>query len=67
MSEWTKTEGKKPNLDGTEVGSLVEKLKVLSSYYEGQLTQELSKLEQLNNLKTKYELQRKSRKVDPNA
>lgn len=67
MSNWTKTSEKKPDLSGTELGALVEKLRALSLHYEGELQGELQKLDSLNNLKAKYELQKRSRKVDPNA
>lgn len=67
MSKWTKTNGEAPDLSGTEMGDLVEKLKALSLHYETQLQGEFQKLDTLNNLKAKYELQKRSRKVDPNA
>ena len=66
-SKWTKTTNQTPNFKGTEIGSLLEKLKQLQSHYEGELQKDLGHLAFLEQALGKLEAQKRNRKVDPNG
>lgn len=66
MSKWKKTP-EAPNLEGTEVGKLLENLRTLQAHYEGLLQEDLANLAVLQQGIAKWELQKKKRKVDPNG
>jgi hypothetical protein len=65
-NKWKKTP-ENPNLNGTEVGKLLENLKTLQAHYEGKLQEDLGNLAVLEQALAKWELQKKKRKVDPNG
>jgi hypothetical protein len=67
MSEWKKSQGTPPNLEGTQLGDLLEKLGQLVSHYEGALEVEQKKLDHLESLKNQYTAQHQKRRVDPNG
>ena len=56
-----------PNLNGTEVGKLLENLRMLQAHYEGKLQEDLGNLTVLEQALAKWELQKKNRKADPNG
>ena len=65
-SKWKKTP-EEPNLNGTEIGKLLENLRTLQAHYEGKLQEDLGNLAVLEQALAKWELQKKKRKVDPNG
>jgi hypothetical protein len=66
-SKWRKTPDQAPNLEGTEVGKILENLRTLQAHYEGKLQEDLGNLAVLEQALAKWELQKKKRKVDPNG
>ena len=65
-NKWTRTP-EEPNLNGTEVGKLLDNLKTLQAHYEGKLQEDLGNLAVLEQALAKWELQKRNRKVDPNG
>jgi hypothetical protein len=65
-NKWTRTP-EEPNLNGTEVGKLLDNLKTLQAHYEGKLQGDLGNLAVLEQALAKWELQKRNRKVDPNG
>ena len=65
--KWRKVSDNKPNLEGTEIGKVLEGLKQLQSHYEGNLQKDLANLAVLQQALSKWELQKKTRKADTNG
>jgi hypothetical protein len=66
-NKWQKTPESPPNLEGTDIGKVLDGLKQLQSHYESQLQENLGHLAALEQGIAKWELQKKKRKVDPNG
>ena len=66
-NKWKKANGQAPNLEGTEVGKLLEGLIQLRDHYEGKLQEDLGNLAVLQQALAKVEMQKKKRKADPNG
>ena len=66
QSSWKKTP-ETPNLEGTEIGKLLENLKKLQAHYEGELKADLDNLAFLEQAMGKLKAQKSRRKVDPNG
>ncbi len=65
-NKWRKTP-RQPNLEGTEIGKLLDGLQQLQAHYEGELQKDLANLAVLQQALSKWEMQKKTRKVDPNG
>jgi hypothetical protein len=65
-NKWRKTP-EAPNLEGTDVGKLVENLKTLQAHYEGDLQEQLGNLAFLEQAIGKLVAQKRRRKADPNG
>ena len=66
-SKWKQTPEEAPNLEGTEVGKLLENLKKLQGHYEGDLQTQLANLAFLEQAMSRLVAQKRKRKADPNG
>jgi len=67
QSKWKETTGQAPKLEGTELNEVLNGLKQLLAHYEGELEKDVGSLAVLQQALSKWELQKKKRKVDPNG
>ena len=67
QNKWRVVPETDPNFEGTELGKLLKGLMQLQSHYETELQKDLESLAVLEQGLSKWELQKKKRKVDPNG
>ena len=67
QSKWKESTGEAPNLEGTELNEVLNGLKQLLAHYESELEKDVGNLAVLQQALSKWELQKKKRKVDPNG
>lgn len=66
-NRWRVIPEENPNLEGTEIGKVLEGLKQLQNHYQSKLNEDIGNLALLQQALAKWELQKKKRKVDPNG
>ena len=67
QNRWRTVPDENPNLEGTEIGKMLEGLKQLQAHYESKLSEDMANISLLQQAIAKWELQKKNRKVDPNG
>ena len=67
QGKWKETTGQPPNLEGTDLDKVLSGLKQLLAHYESALEKDVGNLAVMQQALSKWELQKKKRKVDPNG